>query len=496
VCIESTRACRPETATAPKNPTALPARPSEDASSGEVDQAGEEVLEEPPDTTPAPTPANFPGLIPGVWRKHIYTGAMGATYFSLLSGMIIVAYVRELGMSYRGLGLLMGLGSFAFAFQLVGAHVAARIGRRRPFWFHTAMLERLFKGLAVVAAFHLAGTSVPLACTAFVAFMTLASVSSALAVPCWFSWLTDLIPAERHGALLGRRSAWTSLTVVCVALPCAWFIDRMTEVGMGVHGMLAVFALALVLGYLDLFIHRTIPEPHMRAAPARRFSSEISKVLRDARFRPVLIFKGAWGFSSAIGGMISIVYLNEYLGFRKDLFTGILALIAIPSVSTILFAPHLGALVDRLGCRRVLVWGHVLWSIIPLGFMLMRPGPSVAFSVAGLFLVTNFAMYAAMNAGQKLVTRLPRREDRGMYLAVSTCVGSLSVGAGALVAGEVMQFLDGWGVTLLGAPFLGYHVLFAASALLRLASTALTGLLPDRETEHATMRASESRRAA
>ena len=126
----------------------------------------------------------------------------------------------------------------------------------------------------------------------------------------------------------------------------------------------------------------------------------------------------------------------------------------------------------------------------------MRPGPGVAFAVAGLFLVTNFAMYAAMNAGQKLVTRLPRREDRGMYLAVSTCVGSLGVGGGALIAGEVMQLLDGWRATFLGAEFVGYHVLFAASAILRLASTALTGLLPDRETEHATMRASESRRAA
>ena len=82
-----------------------------------------------------------------------------------------------------------------------------------------------------------------------------------------------------------------------------------------------------------------------------------------------------------------------------------------------------------------------------------------------------------------------------MYYAVSTCVGSLGVG-GALVAGEAMEFLGGWSITLSGATFVGYHVLFAASAVLRLASTALAGLLPDREPEHATMRESERRRAA
>ncbi|MHC5053688.1 MAG: MFS transporter [Planctomycetota bacterium] len=456
----------------------------------------EEKTEEPPDTGPAPTPANFPGLIPSVWRKHIYTGAMGATHFTLLTGMILVAYIRELGVSYRGLGMLVGLSSFAFSFQLLGAHVVARIGRRRTFWFYAAMAERLFRGLAVLAVFYLARVDVTLASVVFVGFMTLASMFTALSLPCWFSWLTDLIPAERHGRMWGVRSVWTGLTVICIALPGAWFIDRMTEAGMGVHGMLVVFALGLAVGYVDLFIHRTIPEPHMKAEPGRKLWSEVVKVLRDARFRPVLMFKAAWGFSMALGGAVTLVYLNEYLGFRHNLFMGVLALIAIPTVSGVLAAPYIGGLVDRLGCRRVLVWAHVAWSTIPLGLILMRPGAHVAWAVAGLFFVTNIAMRAAMNASQKLTTRLPKREDRGMYLAVSTCVGSLAVGAGALVAGEVMQLLDGWSVTVFGVGFVGFHVLFGASALLRLASTALTARLPDRQTEHATMRESECRRAA
>lgn len=457
--------------------------------------AGEKI-EEPPRSCPEPTPANFPGLIPSVWRKHIYTGAMGATYFTLLTGMILVAYLRELGVSYRGLGMLMGLSSFALSFQLLGAHVAARIGRRRTFWFYTAMLERLFRGVAVLVVFYLASENVALASVVFVGFMTLASMFSALAVPCWLSWLTDLIPADRHGRMWGVRSVWTGITIICIVLPCAWFIDRMTEAGMGVHGMLVVFALGLALGYLDLFIHRTIPEPHMRAEPGKRLWPEVVKALGDAQFRPVLLFNASWGFSLALGASVSLVYLNEYLGFRQNLFMGVLALIAIPSVSGAFAAPYLGGLVDRLGCRRVLFWGHVLWSTIPLAFMMMRPGPHVVWAVAGLFLVTNIAMRAAMNASMKLTTRLPKREDRGMYLAVSACVGSLGFGAGALVAGEVMEFLDGWSVSLFGITFVGFHVLFGASALLRFASTALTRLLPDRKTEHATMRESESRRAA
>lgn len=454
------------------------------------------TAEEPPDSAPEPTPEDFPGLIPSVWRKHIYTGAMGATHFTLLTGMILVAYIRELGVSYRGLGMLAGFSSFAFVFQLLGAHITARIGRRRTFWFYAAMLERLFRGLAVLAVFYLAGVSVALASAVFVGFMALASVSTALAVPSWFSWLTDLIPAERHGRMWGRRSVWTGLTVICVALPSAYFIDVMTGLGMGVEGMLVVFAVGLALGYVDLFIHRTIPEPHMEAEPGRRLWPEVVKVLRDRRFRPVLGFRVAWGFSMSLGGSVSLVYLNEYLGFRHNLFMGVLALIAVPSVSAILAAPYLGGLVDRLGCRRVLVWGHVLWSTIPVAFILMRPAEHVAWMVAGVFLVTNIATSAAMNASQKLVTRLPRREDRSMYLAVATCVCSLAIGAGALVAGEVMEALDGWSWTAMGGVFVGYHVLFAVSALLRFASTGLTHFLPDRETEHATMQESENRRAA
>jgi dipeptide/tripeptide permease len=68
-------------------------------------------------------------------RKHIYTGAMGSIQFTLLSGLFMTVYVREVGLSYGGVGMLVGLGSFAFAFQLLGAHLAARTGRRRTVWF-------------------------------------------------------------------------------------------------------------------------------------------------------------------------------------------------------------------------------------------------------------------------------------------------------------------------------------------------------------------------
>ena len=196
MCAKSTGACRPAGASVSDVTAASSGRPCPAG----ADEAAEETAEEPPGSGPAPTPANFPGLIPSVWRKHIYTGAMGATHFTLLTGMILVAYIRELGVSYRGLGMLVGFSSFAFSFQLLGAHIAARIGRRRTFWFYAAMFERLLRGLAVLAVFYLAGVNVVLASAVFIGFMTLASMSTALAVPCWFSWLTDLIPAERPGA--------------------------------------------------------------------------------------------------------------------------------------------------------------------------------------------------------------------------------------------------------------------------------------------------------
>ncbi len=437
----------------------------------------------------------FPCQIPSVRRKHIYTGAMGAIQFTLLSGLFMVAYVREIGLSYRGLGRLVGLGAFAFAFQLLGAHIAARTGKRRSVWFRWAMISRLCQGVAVVSSFYFCRSSPFLAVSLLVGFLTLAKVFAALSAPPWFSWLADVVPADQHGLFMGRRTFWIALATILVAIPCAALVDWWSETGFGIQAMLLVFAFALALGYLDLFIHRTIPEPAMKPEPERRFFRETIAVFRDRKFRSVLVFSSAWGLAMSVGSTMFMLYAVEELGFRHNLTAGVLVFTAVPLLTTLLTSRYLGGLIDRLGTRPVLFWSHLLWSVMPAVYF-FATRETAAYWLLGAFLVGRPAVYSAMLARQKLVCRLPRREDRSMYVAVSSCVASAAVGVGAIIAGEVLQLLSGWSFALGGATFSGFHVLFGASILLRLGATTLVRSLPAPAVEREHIRASEAAETA
>jgi hypothetical protein len=259
--------------------------------------------------------------------------------------------------------------------------------------------------------------------------------------------------------------------------------------------MMVVFAGGLLFGYIDLFIHNTIPEPVMAPERTRSFGAEVMTVLRDRTFRPWLIFRGAWSFSMALGGAMMMFYFLENLGFRSRLAAGALFIVAVPLLGQIAAAKWLGSLVDRVGCRVVIRGAHLVWSMVPMFWFFVTRETSLWWLVLWQ-VVTGLSRNAAENAGRKLVTRLPRREDCAMYMAVSSCVIGAAMGLGSLTAGTLLDHLKDFTWQLGGMTLAGFHVLYIISTTLRLGSTMLTRWLPDQAAETRRIRASQMPRPA
>ena len=60
-----------------------------------------------------------------------------------------------------------------------------------------------------------------------------------------------------------------------------------------------------------------------------------------------------------------------------------------------------------------------------------------------------------------------------MYIAVSTSLGSIAAGFGAIAAGSLLGILGSWSMVLAGKTFEGFHILFLASFIMRLMCTAI-----------------------
>ncbi|MHC4481519.1 MAG: MFS transporter [Planctomycetota bacterium] len=404
-------------------------------------------------------------------RKHILTGAMGAVYFTLLSGIFLVAFGNIIGLQHWQWALLSSASSFVLLLQLASAYIVSRIGSRKALWFIAAMASRLLRGSAIAVAFLLSRSMPGAGRLALLSMLVLANCFDAICAPPWLSWLADIIPKQEHGHFMGRRSGWIALANLLIIVPAGFLLDRAAE-DQKLATLVLIFGFGFLIGVLDLLIHRTIPEPLMDPPPRSRFWKEVAAPFRNRQFRPWLIFNGAWTFSMTLGGSLAAVHFVENLGIRRNFLGGTIVLITLPLLGSILTARNLGTMVDRHGVKRMLKVSHRFWAVLPLFWLLATPNTALWWlGVAAL--IGGISSTTAHTAASKLITRLPPAGHVPMYVAASTCVGCVAGGFGPLLAGLILHLCEHLSVGIGPFTFIGFHVLFAASLLLRNAATLL-----------------------
>ena len=410
--------------------------------------------------------------MPGVMRRHILTGTMGTIYGLLTTGMFLVAFGNAIGVSIEQWGILTAICSFAISLQLISAYWAARVGYRRLIWFLLETASRLLRATALALAFlFFVWGNRPVAALLMIGLLSLGSFFAAASVPPWYSWLADIIPEKTQGSFMGRRDAWISLGAIAIALPASYGLDLVGQ-AYKVHFLAIVFGVGFLLGMIDLFMHRIIPEP----PPARKtdgaFWQQVLAPIRDREYRPWLVFNVCWYFAMFLGGALATIFFLDNLGIRNNFLGGAVALVAVPYLGTMLTSRWSGSLVDRLGVRRVLIVGHFFWGILPLFWIVATPRTAI-FWLCINSAFGGAAASAAVNASNKYILRAPPRSQRAMYLAVTACLNNIAGGVAALIAGYFLAGLGDRHWPLWGKDFVPFDLLFAASFVLRLASWLL-----------------------
>jgi len=410
-----------------------------------------------------------PAQVPGIRFRHIYTGAMGNIWANLIAGIFFIYFGNRIGMTPFEWGVMGSITSLMLLSELLSAALTQRVGHRKGLWFVFAMLDRGLRFGGIVLALILwrwygwAHASV-----ALIAAVSLATLMGAMAGPPWLSWLADLIPEEEHGAFWGRRSVWVNLSVVLTVVPAGIVMDRLPE-QYKMRYTMAVFAVATVLGVLDVVIHGTIPEPRMSRPRERRMLPQLLEPLRDRAFRPLLAFNFCWTFSMMIGGALLLVYMMEDLDCKRRFLGTALATTSTYITGAALTAGWTGKLVDRLGAKRVMFWTYLFWAAIPFCWFFFTPA-SVLYITAAVNFVAGGVITAGMNAMLKIQTRFPPPEHRPMYIAVSNSVNYVAAAVAAFLAGVIVQALSDWEWDIGAVTLHRYDVLAAISLTLRMAS--------------------------
>ena len=411
-----------------------------------------------------------PALMPGIRFKHIYTGAMGSVWVHLMAGVFLVYFGNRIGMTRFQWGLMGSIASLVLLGEVVSAAVTQHVGRRKLIWFVCATLDRGLRFVGIALALLLWHHGWEIAPWVLIGSISLATCLGAMAGPPWLSWLADLIPEKEHGEFWGRRSAWVALAVIGMAVPAGLLMDHTPE-SMKMRYTLLVFVAATAVGLLDLAIHGTIPEPQMTRPPRTHFFQQLMEPLKDRGFRPLLWFNFCWTFAIMIGATLLMVYLMEDLGCNKR-FAGITIATTVCYLGGgVLSGRKTGQLVDRWGPKRVMFWGYLYWSLVPLSWLFLTK-TNVLYIIGAVNLVAGVLLTAGMNGAIKIQTRYPPKEHRAMYIAVSNSVNYIAASLAALCAGSLVKWLGDWSWTVRHVNFNPYDLLAVISLVLRIAAFA------------------------
>ncbi|HUJ75714.1 MAG TPA: hypothetical protein VL359_12680, partial [bacterium] len=125
-------------------------------------------------------------------RKHIATGALGAAWGNIITGMIYIFFGNAIGMTQLEWGILGGITSWVVISQPIGAILGERAGTRKLVWFWTALADRIIRLVGIAGAFFLWRSGHPAAYLVFMTAVCVGTLVGNLSQGPWFAWLPTL----------------------------------------------------------------------------------------------------------------------------------------------------------------------------------------------------------------------------------------------------------------------------------------------------------------
>lgn len=269
--------------------------------------------------------------------------------------------------------------------------------------------------------------------------------------------VADSIDERRRGLAFGfQRAADTAGAVIgiLIALGVVW-LAQSSAVELGADTFRAVVLISIVpavLAVLALAIGaQDVPVVKQRAAP---------KLALRSLGRPFVVFIVIVGLFEL--GNSSDAFLALRAQERGVSVAGILGMLAAFNLVYALVSTPAGSLSDRIGRRKVIVGGWLVYAAIYLGFGLAQSGWQI-----GILYVTYGIYYGlAYGTSKAMVADLVPETVRGTaYGTYNAVLGILDLPA-SVIAGLLWQGIGPWSGLGPSAPFLFGAAIALAAALL------------------------------
>lgn len=340
--------------------------------------------------------------------------------------------------SVLGFGTISGIAGLCalVSYPVAGAlsdRTASPYGRRRP-WILVGLV--LFAGsLAVLGSAGSLWQVGLVWCLASIGFCVITAALTAT--------ISDQVPVNQRGLVSGWMAAPQAVGTI---------------LGVGLVSALAIgprFGYLVMAGLLVLLVLPALrlPDPPLQAPRQRLTPADFVKNLwisprQYPDFGYVLLSRVLVNFGNALGTSLLLYFLMFGLG-DTEAELHLLQLIAVYMVFVVLASILLGRMSDRVGRRRVFVFGAAVIQALAALLLAVWPSLPTAFVGAGLL---GLGYGCFLSVDQALATQvLPSAEDRGKDLGIMNIATTIPQSLAPMLGALLVAAAGGFGTLFFAA---------------------------------------------
>jgi MFS family permease len=390
-------------------------------------------------------------------------GIFGSAWMNLISGAPFVNFARKLGASTFVFGLLNSLPFLGVLLQLPASYIVERTRRRKPLFLASGIVQRSLWFLVAAIPWLIPRQFGDLRVGALFLLLMLSSTLGNAGSPAWLSWFADFVPVTIRGRYLGNRAALATLTGVVTSGAAGWVLDRTGSY----TAFTVIFCIAAFLGMMDIILFFAVRETAMvqREGPPWQLRNVVMEPLGNPPFRRYLVYAFSEAFMFGIAG--PFFWLMALEDLKIGSFWSNFYIMMVPAICTAVVLPLWGSACDRFGSRPLVSVGTFMTIVWPICWLLathshFHTALAISAIIGGTF--SAGIQIADMNMLMGLTPRL----NRSAYIAMLSVASSLGWVIAPSLSGAVAQALKDVHVLIAGRAFGNFHVLMAASLVVRL----------------------------